>query len=646
MRAFLPLFRVLIPISVVVVAIMTGDRQTKEGGRTREFSPATSSAARNHLRQQTQWREYLNHTPKLARYRKTLLRISERLPFESFSSLTPELQQRLAAFAESRLNPELIPATICWEPGVPMEVISAFHLVEEMANERQPPTASATQFSDDNRWGRNATFRSILEPTEQGLPTTLTWSFIPDGTSIFGFNEEPTSDSDLIAFLDARYGVTNDGSDLTTRPWFSVFQAAFDNIASLTGITYVYEPNDDGAALTQSNLPSGRLGRRGDVRIGGHFVDGEPGANTLAYNFFPSAGDMIIDTGDTSFFGDLSSNSLNLRNVVEHEHGHGLGLSHVCPVNQTKLMEPFISRRFRGLQLDDIFSLNRLYGDFYEKQNSSRNNDSTGNASLLEVSTGDLFRKEFLSIDDNNDVDFYRIDNIPADAFVTCRVIPVETPPGFVEGPQNSSGSCSSGNPFDFSNVHNLSLDLLAADGSTILDSASGQPVGQNEEILAYKTRYTGTVYLKVDGDSTNSAQLYTLEIAIENLTPFEVWAREQALPKLSASAGDDPDQDGILNVQEYYFGLSPLVPQFSEPISSALSPDGSRYLFSFNRDPNAQPGEVFFQISENLVNWSNFAPTPDEISIVPRDSMQSVTIEIPATGAGRYIRIAITPSN
>ena len=31
-----------------------------------------------------------------------------------------------------------------------------------------------------------------------------------------------------------------------------------------------------------------------------------------------------------------------LRNVVMHEHGHGLGFQHTCPANGTKLMEPFI----------------------------------------------------------------------------------------------------------------------------------------------------------------------------------------------------------------------------------------------------------------------------------------------------------------
>lgn len=885
MRSVLQLLRLLVPLSAVVITLIAGGSRSDQTGtgRARSESPPASRRPRSVVDETARWQAHLERHPGLSRHRDTLLKLSARLPFEDFSALSPALQQRLAAFAERRLDPGIVPAAICWEPGVSSEVIAAFHAVEEMEADSPTDIAAATQFDDTDGWGRNATFTSFFERPAQGKPTTLTWSFIPDGTSIFGFNGEPTSPSDLIAFLDARYRVSNGGSDLTTRPWFPVFQAAFDNIASLTGITYVYEPRDDGADLTQNSLPSGRLNRRGDIRIGGHFIDGESGSNTLAYNFQPPTGDMIIDTGNPSFYGNLTSDSLNLRNVVEHEHGHGLGLNHVCPVNQTKLMEPFISRLFRGLQLDDIFSLNRLYGDFYEGENSDRNNDSPANASALQVSPANPFHREFLSIDDNSDVDYFRLDNLPAGAFLSCQIIPVETPVGFVEGPQNTDGSCSTGTPFDFTHVHDLSLDLLAANGSSVLVSSDANPAGQPEEILSHPSGTGGTFYLRVAGDSTNSTQLYTLEIEIslnppaptnlavaptedssvrltwtdnsneetgfvierkseadgtwlpydttapdaesyldanpvpgtnlyyrvvaqgagadsspsnevvamtvdlladsylydaggpasplagdalrlssatagevswsgaidftdqgtpdaanrdylfatrvltlshrildgfwqvtlrqgdattirdqmavaaegvlqvENvtsqpgeyresvfvvevldgqldltftdlggsndqwvlnrlqlvkLTPYQAWAQEKALPSDSSAPGDDADGDGLVNVQEYFFGLEPLVPQSTHPITSSLSPDGSRYHFTFDRDPAAQPGTVSYQISDDLRSWSLFNPGPDEISISPNGDLETVVIALPVTGTGRYLRVGITLSD
>ena len=77
-----------------------------------------------------------------------------------------------------------------------------------------------------------------------------------------------------------------------------------------------------------------------------------------------------------SFFNTTANNSRRLRNVVEHEHGHGLGLRHVCPVDGTKLMEPFINVGFVGVQFDDIFTMQRLYGDFLEVHGSELDNDS------------------------------------------------------------------------------------------------------------------------------------------------------------------------------------------------------------------------------------------------------------------------------
>ena len=75
--------------------------------------------------------------------------------------------------------------------------------------------------------------------------------------------------------------------------WQNRIRDALNRWGELTGITYVLEPNDDGAAMFGT---SGVVGVRGDIRICGKFIDG--GGNTLAYNFFPGlGGDMVLDTG-------------------------------------------------------------------------------------------------------------------------------------------------------------------------------------------------------------------------------------------------------------------------------------------------------------------------------------------------------------
>ena len=78
------------------------------------------------------------------------------------------------------------------------------------------------QFNDTDRWNATATNGGGLG---QGDPTTLTWSFVPDGTSISGGVGAPASGSNLIAFVGTIYGVTTNDSNYTDEPWFSLFES-------------------------------------------------------------------------------------------------------------------------------------------------------------------------------------------------------------------------------------------------------------------------------------------------------------------------------------------------------------------------------------------------------------------------------------
>ena len=182
----------------------------------------------------------------------------------------------------------------------------------------------------------------------RGNPRTLTYGVVPDGTAIGGFNGEPSAPSDLVSFLNTNIGPSS--------VWLPLIQDAYERWGEISGLTMVYEPNDDGAPLA---FNSGVLGVRADMRIGGHFIDGQSGSNTLAYNFFPDNSDQVVDTSNTSFFGNSSNNYVRLRNVMTHEAGHGLGFSHFESNNSAGLMEPFINTSFDGPQHDDILAAQR-----------------------------------------------------------------------------------------------------------------------------------------------------------------------------------------------------------------------------------------------------------------------------------------------
>lgn len=218
-------------------------------------------------------------------------------------------------------------ASRCAAPDTPQDIVEAFNTA--MVSSRYQQIA---------RWSETAMDPG---PFSQGEPTVLTYSFVPDGTfvpNLIGV----TGNSNLFARLNSIYG--------SPAVWQPIYAQMFDRWSELCGTTYVLETNDDGVTL--NNNP-GILGVRGDLRMAGIPIDGNSG--TLAYNNFPDDGDMVIDTADNAY-NDTSNSSLLLRNILAHEHGHGMGQLHVCPIQQTKLMEPFLALAFDGPQFDDILN--------------------------------------------------------------------------------------------------------------------------------------------------------------------------------------------------------------------------------------------------------------------------------------------------
>ena len=370
---------------------------------------------------------------------------------------------------------------VVWAPDTPQQV------VDEWEGEFAALGAEINDV-DANRWTRTATNGSGLV---QGHPSTITWSVVPDGTSISGFSGEPAAPSDLRTRLDTLYG--------SMSSWLPVFQQVFDRWEAVSGIDFVYEPSDDGARLSSTN--NGVVGRRGDIRIGGHFIDGN--GSVLAYNFFPNVGDMVIDTAD-NFFSSLASNSLHLRNVVAHEVGHGLGLPHSLPVVGAKLMEPFINLSFDGPQHDDILRMNRGYGDRLE------GNDTSATAYGLGGLTSELVTVSEVSIDDDSDVDYYSF-SVDASSVVDFSLSPVGSV--YTVGLEGGSNET-----FDSRAQSNLSLAVLAANGTTIVRSVNDAGLGGSESIVDLSLA-AGQYYVRVTGVQ-DAAQLYALTVDADIVQP------------------------------------------------------------------------------------------------------------------------------
>jgi hypothetical protein len=358
------------------------------------------------------------------------------------------------------------------------------------------------QPEDIGRWS-SGTAIAPVQGHAMGNPLTLTWGFAAEGTLIPSFNTGPQGNSNLIARMDGLYGSGPGGNDLTQRPWFEFYKSTFDRWSSISGLSYIYEANDDGVQFSGTNTTSNRgtVGVRADVRIGGRNIDGN--SNILAFNFFPNVGDMVIDTND-NFYNTTTSNSLRLRNVVAHEHGHGLGMDHVGTATSARqLMNPTASTAFDGPQHHDILMAHRGYGDFHEKSFAGQGNDVVARATDLgvladgaTVSIGNSARTfavaatatDFVSIDHSNDTDFW---SLTVNSAGTVDVLLEGL--GFTYTADSVS--------FNTARRSDLSLALFDTNGTSLLALANNTGLGGNESIN-FDLTAAGTYFLRVTGSN------------------------------------------------------------------------------------------------------------------------------------------------
>jgi len=387
-------------------------------------------------------------------------------------------------------------------------------------------------FQQTTRW----TFTSLSGPALlQGDPTGFTYSFVPDGTLIpDDFTGLPDGNSILFIWLNSIYG--------SPEAWRPLFQQVFDRWAELTGTSYQYEPDDDGAPIDPGNI--GVLGVRGDLRIAAYPIDGNFGI--LAFNFFPSfGGDMVFDSFD-SFYADTSGNSLRFRNVTSHEHGHGLGMFHVCPIQQTVLMEPFATTAFDGPQLDDILNGQRHYGDPNEPNDTPAQATALGTLAVSEGAT-----RSNVSLDDEAEDDWYAF-TLAEPGTVSLTVSPDAA--AYLQGPQTEA--CDTGIFTDYNREIDIRLALFdALDPDVPLEVVNLTSLGQ-AETLEFALDASGDYLIRVDGVTPGIAgpqiQRYLLELTI-NEPPF-LGPTIAAIPPESVDPGTpvgvnfsvDPRQDTL----------------------------------------------------------------------------------------------------
>ncbi len=354
------------------------------------------------------------------------------------------------------------------------------------------------------RWNLNGS-------SAQGTPVQLRWSIVPDGVNIpdslgLGIGTAPNI---VNATFTSKFGSVEAGK--------VILRAVFARWSDLTGLSYV-EVSDDGASWGSAGGTT-----RGDVRIASRSL-GTGNEGILAYNSFPQNGDMLLNA--TAGWGTASGSWQYFRNIVAHEHGHGIALEHVCPANGSKLMEPYAGTAFDGPQTDDIRGGQRLYGDHLEAAS-----DALSLAPIPTNATGASAYSN-LSIDDNADNDHWKI---VATAGMKVSLVLIPQGSTYTTGPQTSA--CNTGTSINSRNIQDLQIQVLSSTGAVLL-TQNAYGLGQAESLSNHEFTTAGTYYLRVGPATTtvNDIQIYSATITI---TP--------------APAGDPSDLngDGVVNAAD-----------------------------------------------------------------------------------------------
>ena len=478
-----------------------------------------------------------------------------------------------------------------------------------LASAKLPVARAFIIFPGVNHWLTTASGTR----TGNGEPVTLTWSIVPDGTPIIGFNAFGGTinygPSDLVSSFGLVFGTDPNSSAPEDQPWFHFFADAFGRWSELSGATYTYEPNDDGVTI---NTSSGALGVRGDLRIGGAEVDGA--SNILAFNTFPNNGDMVLDTDDGDFFSNATNGYRALRNTIMHEHGHGFGVRHVASTTDQLLMETAINLAFDGPQLDEVRAIQYYFGDANEKSNGGLGNDTTA----LATSLGTITPGSMVSVGADADVptqfilptttDFVSIANLADTDFFSfsvsqaSRLSAVLTPRGgqFTQAQPVAEGG-DTPTLFNASARSDLTLAIFDTNGTSMLDLANNTGLGGIETLADLELSEPGEYFARVTGGD-DTIQLYELELSVLALyaadfdgdgdvdaTDLGIWDAAYGTSDLG-DADDDGDSDGadFLAWQEQYTGdLSPPLASsraVPEPTSALLAVLGGLVLIRRGR--------------------------------------------------------------
>jgi hypothetical protein len=246
--------------------------------------------------------------------------------------------------------------------------------------------------------------------TEWAKPQRITFSLVPDGTSIGGVP------SNLQQTLNAKFA---------TSSW----QAQFLNAATV----WEKVANINLSLVSDSGSPLGVSGnqqndsRFGDIRIGGYAMS----SSILAFAYLPppvnggtNAGDIFFNTTQS---WQINGKTYDLMTVAIHELGHALGMGH--STSGSAVMWPAYTTTKQAVTTDDVSGIQSIYmarqPDSFDAMQSNDKVAYADDISSYIDGNGQLTLSKLDSTTPptggSNDIDWYKI-TVPASTTGTMVV--------------------------------------------------------------------------------------------------------------------------------------------------------------------------------------------------------------------------------
>jgi len=341
-----------------------------------------------------------------------------------------------------------------------------------------PPTYGGSVAEDyvllGGKWGSSSTL---------GTPGgTVTWSIAGAGLS--------NASGDAGWFT----GSTVDLSAFLGFDYLAVLTQAFAAWSAVANITFSMVTDGGG------NMGAGSTAM---IRIGGGYIDGASGYNTLATAWSPGSGtasssplsgDIIFDSAQGSFW--TASSFLA---VATHEIGHSLGLNHTSVTNS--LMNPTYNSAITTPQADDIAGIRAIYGSPVTTPPAADDyrdslTDTTapfGQVSVNGTRTGTL--------ETAADQDWIQVNLVAGTSYIFT-----------LQGTSSGNGTLS--DPY---------LRLYNSAGTQLLENDDAGPVGSTTDSrLRYTATSTGVYYLSARAFQDNLTGTYTVSVSNRRTAPSD----------------------------------------------------------------------------------------------------------------------------